>query len=187
MLPIGGVKEKTIGARRSGITTLIFPRNNKKDWDELPAFITEGMTAHFVEWYDEVFEVAFSPEVVKRAREARAVTRAAAISEFEIEKKERAAAAAAAPAVVEPSQKSADSEAKKSGDSAAAEEKPKRKPTFLVTPRWATVGTPPAALEQEWADLGADSPFTIPASPVAVGSATPAPAAAPVAARSREL
>ena len=170
---------------QSGITTLIFPRNNKKDWDELPAFITEGMTAHFVEWYDEVFEVAFSPEVVKRAREARAVTRAAAISEFESEKKERAAAAAA-PAVAEPSQKSADSEAKKSGDSAAAEDKPKRKPTFLVTPRWATVGTPPAALEQEWADLGADSPFTIPASPVAAGSVAPAPAA-PVAARPREL
>jgi hypothetical protein len=172
---------------QSGITTLIFPRNNKKDWDELPAFITEGMTAHFVEWYDEVFEVAFAPEVVKRAREARAVTRAAAISEFESEKKERAAAAAA-PAVVELSQKPADSEAKKSGDSAADESKPKRKPTFLVTPRWATVGTPPAALEQEWADLGADSPFTIPASPAAAapGSSAPAPAA-PVAARSRDL
>ena len=145
------------------------------------------MTAHFVEWYDEVFEVAFSPEVVKRAREARAVTRAAAISEFESEKKERAAAASA-PAVVELSQKSADSDSKKAGDSAAEDGKPKRKPTFLVTPRWATVGTPPAALEQEWADLGADSPFTIPASPAsaAAGSSAPAPAA-PVAARSREL
>ena len=48
VLPIGGVKEKTIGARRSGITTLIFPRNNKKDWDELPAYITDGAQSDVV-------------------------------------------------------------------------------------------------------------------------------------------
>ncbi len=35
VLPIGGVKEKTLAARRSGITTLIFPGGNRKDWEEL--------------------------------------------------------------------------------------------------------------------------------------------------------
>ena len=35
VLPIGGVKEKTLAARRSGITTLIFPGGNQKDWEEL--------------------------------------------------------------------------------------------------------------------------------------------------------
>ncbi len=35
MLPIGGVKEKTLAARRSGVKTLIFPKANKYDYDEL--------------------------------------------------------------------------------------------------------------------------------------------------------
>ena len=35
VLPIGGVKEKALAARRSGVSTLIFPAGNKKDWDEL--------------------------------------------------------------------------------------------------------------------------------------------------------
>lgn len=35
VLPIGGVKEKALAARRSGVSTLIFPSGNRKDWDEL--------------------------------------------------------------------------------------------------------------------------------------------------------
>ena len=35
VMPIGGVKEKTIAARRSGVTTILFPEGNKKDWDGL--------------------------------------------------------------------------------------------------------------------------------------------------------
>ena len=35
VLPIGGVKEKTLAARRSGVNTLLFPKGNQKDWDEL--------------------------------------------------------------------------------------------------------------------------------------------------------
>lgn len=59
VLPIGGVKEKLIAARRSGVKTLIFPKENKRDFDELPAYIKKGLKVHFVEYYDEVFRVAF--------------------------------------------------------------------------------------------------------------------------------
>ena len=40
VLPIGGLKEKTLAARRSGVTTLLFPQGNKKDWDELAGVVT---------------------------------------------------------------------------------------------------------------------------------------------------
>lgn len=59
VLPIGGVKEKTIGARRVGITELIFPADNKRDFDQLPDYIKEGITAHFADYFDDVLKVAF--------------------------------------------------------------------------------------------------------------------------------
>jgi ATP-dependent Lon protease len=60
VLPIGGVKEKTIAARRSGIRTIIFPEGNRKDFDELPPHLKKGLKAHFVHDYDDVYAVAFS-------------------------------------------------------------------------------------------------------------------------------
>eukprot|EP00854_Cymbomonas_tetramitiformis_P002645 gene2645-3411_t len=59
VLPIGGVKEKTIAAQRSGIRTLIFPSANKRDYDELTEETRAGLEAHFVDTYDEVFQLAF--------------------------------------------------------------------------------------------------------------------------------
>ena len=59
VLAIGGVKEKVIAARRSGVKVLIFPQDNKRDFDELPAYIKKGLTVHFVKDYEEVFNVAF--------------------------------------------------------------------------------------------------------------------------------
>ncbi len=59
VLPIGGVKEKTIAARRSGLKTLIFPDENRKDFDELPAYLQEGLEVHFAREYNDVFRVAF--------------------------------------------------------------------------------------------------------------------------------
>lgn len=58
VLPIGGVKEKTIAARRVGIKELIFPIDNKKDFEELPEYIREGLTVHFADYFDDVLEVA---------------------------------------------------------------------------------------------------------------------------------
>lgn len=59
VLPIGGVKEKVIAARRSGLKTLIFPKDNQRDYEELPAYIKKGIEIHFVEHYREVYGVAF--------------------------------------------------------------------------------------------------------------------------------
>ncbi len=59
VLPIGGVREKTIAARRVKVFELIFPAENKKDFDELPGYIKEGVTAHFVNYFDEVLKIAF--------------------------------------------------------------------------------------------------------------------------------
>ncbi|MDR2539658.1 MAG: endopeptidase La [Chlamydiales bacterium] len=60
ILPIGGVKEKLIAAKRSGAKVLIFPLENQRDYDELPAYVKKGIQMHFVSHYDEVFDVAFS-------------------------------------------------------------------------------------------------------------------------------
>ena len=59
VLPIGGVKEKTIAARRVGIKELIFPIDNQKDFEELPAYIKEGLTVHFADYFGDVLEVAY--------------------------------------------------------------------------------------------------------------------------------
>ncbi|WP_163713215.1 endopeptidase La [Mangrovibacterium lignilyticum] len=59
VLPIGGVREKTIAARRVKIFELIFPAENKKDFDELPDYLKEGITAHFIDYFDEVLKIAF--------------------------------------------------------------------------------------------------------------------------------
>lgn len=59
VLPIGGVKEKFIAGKRSGLKTLIFPKQNQRDYEELPQHIKKGMKVVFVSHYDEVFRVAF--------------------------------------------------------------------------------------------------------------------------------
>lgn len=64
ILPIGGVKEKLVAAKRSGLTTIILPKGNLRDLDDLPPPVREGLELHFVEHYDEVFSLAF-PDIPK--------------------------------------------------------------------------------------------------------------------------
>ncbi len=59
VLPVGGIKEKTVAAKRSGLKTLILPKENRKDWEELPDYVRKGLTVHFVEHYDEIFQIVF--------------------------------------------------------------------------------------------------------------------------------
>lgn len=62
VLPIGGVREKLIASRRSGLKTLIFPHENSRDYDELPDYLKKGLKVHFVDHYDEVYKIAFKTE-----------------------------------------------------------------------------------------------------------------------------
>jgi ATP-dependent Lon protease len=59
VLPVGGIREKVIAARRSKIMEVILPEANRRDYEELPEHIRKGMTAHFAEKYADVFEVVF--------------------------------------------------------------------------------------------------------------------------------
>jgi ATP-dependent Lon protease len=58
VLPIGGLKEKTIAARRAGLKVLIFPEANRKDFNELPEYLKEGLEVHFAREYRDVYKVA---------------------------------------------------------------------------------------------------------------------------------
>ena len=62
VLPIGGVKEKTIAARRAGVKHIIFPKANERDYAELPEAVKDGITAHFAQTYDDVYKVAFATD-----------------------------------------------------------------------------------------------------------------------------
>jgi ATP-dependent Lon protease len=65
VLPIGGVKEKVIAARRVGCRTLIFPEANRKDFDELPEYLKKGFTVHFASQYEDVYKYAFGDHARK--------------------------------------------------------------------------------------------------------------------------
>jgi len=59
VLPIGGVKEKTIAAKKAKVKTIIYPFENKKDFDELPGYIKKGLDAYFVNYFDEVLKIVY--------------------------------------------------------------------------------------------------------------------------------
>jgi ATP-dependent Lon protease len=60
-LPIGGLKEKVLGAHRAGITTIILPRRNEGDLEDLPAELREQMEFVPVETIDQVLAKALLP------------------------------------------------------------------------------------------------------------------------------
>ncbi len=59
ILPIGGVREKTIAARRVKVYELIFPEQNKQDFEDLPDYIRKGLNVHFVDYFEDVLKIAF--------------------------------------------------------------------------------------------------------------------------------
>jgi ATP-dependent Lon protease len=59
VLPVGGVKEKVLAARRAGITTVVLPKANEKDLAEIPREVKGALTFVFAETLDDVFAVAF--------------------------------------------------------------------------------------------------------------------------------
>lgn len=59
VLAVGGIREKVIAARRIKIPELIVPAANRRDFDELPEYLREGLEVHFARTYREVFEFVF--------------------------------------------------------------------------------------------------------------------------------
>ncbi len=59
VLAVGGIREKVIAARRNGVTELVLPKANKRDYNELPDYIREGMIVHFADHYNDVVAQLF--------------------------------------------------------------------------------------------------------------------------------
>ena len=59
VLPIGGVREKVIGAHRAGIKEVILPEDNRVDTDEIPDELKDSMTIYFAKTYDDVSKLVF--------------------------------------------------------------------------------------------------------------------------------
>ncbi|RKF20391.1 endopeptidase La [Alginatibacterium sediminis] len=58
VLPIGGLKEKLLAAHRGGIKTVIIPKDNERDLEEIPANVIGDLSIKPVQWIDEVLEIA---------------------------------------------------------------------------------------------------------------------------------
>jgi ATP-dependent Lon protease len=65
VLEIGGVKEKVIAAHRAGIATVILPKNNKKDLEDIPKSVARDLKFHFVEHMDDVLALALTRHLIK--------------------------------------------------------------------------------------------------------------------------
>jgi len=59
VLPVGGIKEKIIAAKRVGVDCIVLPAENRKDFDDLAPFITDGLEVHFVSHYREIYPIVF--------------------------------------------------------------------------------------------------------------------------------
>jgi ATP-dependent Lon protease len=72
VLPIGGLKEKLLAARRGGIKTVLIPEENQRDLKDIPENVKEDLDIRPVRWIDEVLEVALThmPEALPNAEAA---------------------------------------------------------------------------------------------------------------------
>lgn len=59
VLKVGGIKEKVIAAKRDKVSTVLLPRANMDDYMDLKAYLRAGLTAHFVDHYDDVYNLSF--------------------------------------------------------------------------------------------------------------------------------
>jgi len=67
VLAVGGIKEKVLGARRAGITTIVLPKRNEKDLEDIPDPMRKEMQFIFVDTIDQVLEHALEPRTVAPA------------------------------------------------------------------------------------------------------------------------
>ena len=67
VLPVGGIKEKILAAKRAGITDIILCQENKKDIDEIKDIYLKGLTFHYVTTIKDVIDIALLPDKVTNA------------------------------------------------------------------------------------------------------------------------
>jgi ATP-dependent Lon protease len=72
VLPVGGIKEKVLAAKRAGLTTVLLPALNRRDLEDIPPSASAGIRFEFVENVDEALEHALEPESNERSRSDRA-------------------------------------------------------------------------------------------------------------------
>ena len=65
VMPVGGIKEKILAAKRAGIKEIILSKENKKDIEEIKEIYIKGLTFHYVVNVDEVFQIALLEEKIK--------------------------------------------------------------------------------------------------------------------------
>ena len=78
VLPIGGLKEKALAAKRMGINKIIVPLRNKKDLEDIPKYIKKDMEFIFAETMDDVLKFALKKEEIKKPKKAVTARRSAA-------------------------------------------------------------------------------------------------------------
>ena len=59
VLPVGGIREKVIAAKRANLKELILPSANARDYHEMPDYLQKGLVVHFVSTFAEVAEICF--------------------------------------------------------------------------------------------------------------------------------
>ena len=62
---MGGIREKILAAKRAGITDIVICKDNKKDIEEIPQDFLKGVTFHYVENVQDVWDFALTDEMVK--------------------------------------------------------------------------------------------------------------------------
>ena len=67
VLPIGGVKQKLLAAHRAGITTVLVPKRNEPDLEDVPENVREALSIHPVSDVREVLELALEPATARSA------------------------------------------------------------------------------------------------------------------------
>jgi ATP-dependent Lon protease len=68
VLPVGGIKEKVLAAHRSGIRTVILPKENERDLIDIPEDIRDELEFHFVDRAEEALKVAFPTKAAKKRK-----------------------------------------------------------------------------------------------------------------------
>ncbi len=69
VLPVGGIKEKILAAKRAGMTDIVICKENRKDIEEIPENYRDGMSFHYVETIQEVWNYALTDELVAKPLE----------------------------------------------------------------------------------------------------------------------